>query len=84
MNLLVAHLTDDQGLTMAHCHPLYPLRLLFAPATFSDEVQKGCGISHLAYLSPLVLRSPVPLRHVRGFPALRLLRGLRHPRTRVP
>jgi hypothetical protein len=50
----------------------------------SDDVQNGFGVSHFAYLSTLVIRSPVPLRHVRGLPALRLLRGLRHHRTRVP
>jgi hypothetical protein len=36
------------------------LQRQFAPATFSDDVQNGFGVSHLAYLSTLVIRSPVP------------------------
>jgi len=51
---------------------------------FTDDNQYGFGVSHLAYLSILVIRSPVPLRHVRDSLALGLLRGLRHHRTLVP
>jgi hypothetical protein len=61
------------------------MNLLVALLTeFADDVQDGFGVSHLAYLTTLVIRSPAPLRRVRGFPALRLLRGLRRHRTRVP
>jgi hypothetical protein len=33
---------------------------------------------------PLALFRELPLPQVRGFPALRVLRGFRTPRTRVP
>ena len=53
-------------------------------ATFTDDTQYGFGVSHLAYLSILVIRSPISLRRVLGFPQLSLLWRLRRHRTRVP
>ena len=46
-------------------------------ATFADDSQDRFGVSHLAYLDVLVVRPPVSLRHVDGFPVLGLLRRLR-------
>ncbi len=42
-----------------------------------DDSQDRFGVSHLAYLDVWVVRPPVSLRHVAGFPHLRLLRRLR-------
>src|SRR5262245_42772421 len=53
-------------------------------AVFTDDTQYGFGVSHLAYLSILVIRSPISLRRVLGFPQLRLLWRFRRHRTRVP
>ena len=39
---------------------------------------------HLASRAPYRSGLPAPLGHVVGFPDLRLLRGLRHPRARAP
>jgi hypothetical protein len=64
--------------------PLDVLQWQLTSATVTNDAQNGFGLSHLASLSMLVIRSPVLLRHVRSFPALRLLRGPRHHRTRVP
>lgn len=46
MNLLVAPLTDDQGLTMAHRHPLDPLRLLFPSGL--TQISQLANVMHLA------------------------------------
>jgi len=40
----------------------------FLMAAFLDDSQYSFGISHLAYLTSLVVKSPVPLRHVIGSP----------------
>src|SRR5665811_2078886 len=42
-------------------------------ATFADNSQNRFGVSHLAYLDVSVVRPPVSLRHVAGFPHLGLL-----------
>jgi hypothetical protein len=49
----------------------------FVTRSFMDNSQNRFGVSHLAYLDVLAIRSPVPLGLVVGFPHLRLLRGLR-------
>jgi hypothetical protein len=50
----------------------------------SDYLQVRLSILHFARLSrPMRFGLPVPLRHVRGFPALGLLRGLRDPMARA-
>src|SRR5262249_29706410 len=60
------------------------------PHDFTNDSQDRFGVSHLAYLNILVLRPPVSLRHVNGFPssdyygdsvAMRLASGRR---SRVP
>jgi hypothetical protein len=43
------------------CHQWQP-----SSAAFLDDAQDGFGGSHLAYLTSLVVRSPVPLRPVPG------------------
>ena len=42
-----------------------------------DDSQDRFGVSHLAYLDVWVVRPPVSLRHVVGFPHPGLLRRLR-------
>ena len=50
----------------------------------TDYLQVRLSILHFARLSrPMRFGLPVPLRHVRGFPALGLLRGLRDPMARA-
>ena len=46
-------------------------------ATFADDSQDRFGVSHLAYLDVWVVRPPVSLRHVVGFPHPGLLQRLR-------
>jgi hypothetical protein len=48
----MAGATDDQGFTAARGHPCGP----FAPAAFTNDLQYGCGVSHLAYLTVIVDR----------------------------
>ena len=48
-----------------------------SPTALLDDVKYRFGVTHLAHLPVLYIEWPVPLRHVPGFPRLRLLRGLR-------
>jgi hypothetical protein len=71
--------------------PVQPFQRQAAPAALTEDTQHCLGIPHLAYLPVSNVRSPGPLRPASGFPGLpggtllpRLLRGLRHHRTRAP
>jgi hypothetical protein len=53
-------------------------------ASVADDVENVFGGSHPECLRVLFVRSPTPLRHVDGFPALGLLWGFCRPRARAP
>ena len=54
-----------------------------SPVVYADDSQDCVGVSHLAYLDVEVVRPPVSLCHVVGFPHLGLLRRLRDPGARA-
>jgi hypothetical protein len=67
----------DRRVIPARRTRIYTRALVHETFLLPREGRYRVGVSHVAYLSDSAIGLPDPLRHVDGFPVLRLLPGLR-------